>query len=66
MIICLGSSRNQTQAKLNWDKMPGSGLQLLTVKFVGASELAVETQVQTCMKDSEVVKVNVTHVCFFT
>ena len=44
--------------------MPGLGLQLLTVEFVGASELAVGIQVQTCMKDSEVVKVNVALVCF--
>ncbi len=44
--------------------MPGLGLQLLAVEFVGALESATGIQVQTCMKDSEVVKVNVTLVCF--
>ena len=39
--------------------MPGLGLQLFAVKFLVASELAVEIQVQTCMKDSEIVKANV-------
>ena len=43
--------------------MPGLGRQLSTVEFVGASKLAVEIRVQTCMKDSEVVKVNVALVC---
>ena len=44
--------------------MPGFGLQLSTVRYVRALELADVIQVQTCMKDSEVVKVNVTLVCF--
>ena len=45
--------------------MPDPGLQLSTVRCVGALELSGELQVQTCMKDSEVVKVNVAHVHFF-
>ena len=45
--------------------MPGLGLEMSTVEFVGTSKLAVGIQVQTCMKDSEVVKVNVAFVCLF-
>ncbi len=39
--------------------MPGLGLQLSTVALVGALDLATGIHVQACMKDSEVVKVNV-------
>ena len=59
VIICLESSK----LNLNRIKLPGSGLQLLTVEFVGASELATGIQVQTCMKYSAAVRVNVTLVC---
>ncbi len=44
--------------------MPGYGLQLLTVKCFRALELVDEIQIQTCMKDGKVVKVNVALVCF--
>ena len=45
--------------------MSGLGLHLSTVWFVGALELAVRIQVQICIKDSEVVKVNVALVGFY-
>ena len=44
--------------------MPDFGLQLSTVRCVGALELADEFQVQTYVRNSEVVKVNVAPVCF--
>ena len=45
--------------------MSDLGLQLSTLWCVGALLLLGDLQVQTCMKDSEVVKVNVALVCFF-
>ena len=44
--------------------MPGLGLQLSTMRCVGALKLADGIQIQACMKDNEVVKVNVALVCF--
>ena len=45
--------------------MTGFGLQLSTVRCVRALELADEIQVQTCMKDIEVVEVSVAFVFFY-
>ena len=59
MIICLDSSKFKLKIELVL------GFQMSTLEFVGASQLTLEIQVLTCMKDSEVVKVSVTLVCFF-
>ena len=40
-------------------------LQLSTLSCVGSLMLPGDFQVQTCMKDSDIVKVNVALVCFF-